>query len=597
MIIKIPLFLILIFALQPSWAQEGQTAKALYNAGMIETVDSSHAKSFALQHLPNLQKAQANLQLIDHRKSPYSHHYTFEQVFDGIPVYGSQVKVNVNNEGEVFSLFDNSYETRDWPAYGISNTVGDMDAVELLNSAGLNPGAQEIEWRKEIYYVPGEGFPVAVVRASVYDPGNASYYEYLVTDEGKILLENDLSVRFMPQDSLVAAYVFNPDPLTTANQAYGGLYQDFDDADTPALNDERQAVQMVVQFDNGEFQLTNDVVKIVDQAKPDHDPATSTVPVFDFLRGNDNFEDVNAYYHIWNFNRYINTTLGFEDLATFQLRVDARGNEDDNSYFVSTDPPRIFFGIGGVDDAEDADVVIHEYGHAISYSAAPGTNAGFERQALDEGFGDYLAASYSRNLEPYRWGDVFIWDGHNEFWKGRVANNSRFYPDDLNKTSIYSSGEIWSSALMEIWEELGREVTDEMVILSMYSYTQNMGMQDAGQLLLQTEQQVSGGAHFTTVYSILLNRGLVPEIENSIVGSLDFLEENGEIAVFLSEGAKGSIISVYNSIGQLVGQVSGINEKVYFLPREWFTASGVYIVEAQVLGNRFSGKVVYMGGE
>ena len=65
----------------------------------------------------------------------------------------------------------------------------------------------------------------------------------------------------------------------------------------------------------------------------------------------------------------------------------------DNSYFSpTTKPQRIYFGEGGVDDAEDADVCVHEYAHFISYNAANGSNVGAERNSLDEGFGDYNKA-------------------------------------------------------------------------------------------------------------------------------------------------------------------------------------------------------------
>ena len=92
----------------------------------------------------------------------------------------------------------------------------------------------------------------------------------------------------------------------------------------------------------------------------------------------------------------------------------------DNSHYSPTGN-WISFGTGGVDDAEDPDVIWHEYGHAIQYSFAAGWGDG-ECAALGEGYADYWAASYSRwagqwtkDDAPYSW--VYKWDGHNEFWR------------------------------------------------------------------------------------------------------------------------------------------------------------------------------------
>jgi hypothetical protein len=62
----------------------------------------------------------------------------------------------------------------------------------------------------------------------------------------------------------------------------------------------------------------------------------------------------------------------------------------DNSF--ATDHPKneLRFGKGGVDDAEDAEVILHEYGHAIHFSQKFSSTSE-EAGAISEGFGDYWA--------------------------------------------------------------------------------------------------------------------------------------------------------------------------------------------------------------
>ena len=184
-----------------------------------------------------------------------------------------------------------------------------------------------------------------------------------------------------------------------------------------------------------------------------------------------------VYYHIDTFQRYVQS-LGFTTLLNGQVKADPHGlNGQDNSHYISTDN-RVAFGEGGVDDAEDADVIIHEYGHALSNAGSPFSNSGLERQGLDEGIGDYVATTYSRGISYTFWKNVFTWDGHNEFWTGRSASNNTLYPPS-NANDIYLIGAIWNSTLMEVWVEIGKEASDKVFFESLYGHAPNTTLTDA----------------------------------------------------------------------------------------------------------------------
>ena len=75
---------------------------------------------------------------------------------------------------------------------------------------------------------------------------------------------------------------------------------------------------------------------------------------------------------------------------SFSVKINQYGG--DNSY--QTDKPyRIRLGKGGVDDAEDAEVIVHEYGHAVHQSQVPGYGQSADAGAIGESFGDYLAVT------------------------------------------------------------------------------------------------------------------------------------------------------------------------------------------------------------
>ena len=119
---------------------------------------------------------------------------------------------------------------------------------------------------------------------------------------------------------------------------------------------------------------------------------------FNFTREEDGFEAVNTYYHVDHVMKYLNETLGvgvFPALNSGEVIFDPHGlSGADNSHYISS-TELIAFGEGGVDDAEDADVIIHELGHGLHDWAAGCIS---QSNGLSEGIGDYVAAEYSQTL-------------------------------------------------------------------------------------------------------------------------------------------------------------------------------------------------------
>ena len=73
------------------------------------------------------------------------------------------------------------------------------------------------------------------------------------------------------------------------------------------------------------------------------------------------------------------------------MRIDQYGA--DNSFFNDARHFDIRFGKGGVDDAEDAEVIVHEYGHAVHAAQVPGFGSSLDAGSIGESFGDYLAVT------------------------------------------------------------------------------------------------------------------------------------------------------------------------------------------------------------
>ena len=146
-----------------------------------------------------------------------------------------------------------------------------------------------------------------------------------------------------------------------------------------------------------------------------------------------------AYYWITEAQKYIQS-LGFGtsrrpvNMQSQHVRINQWGV--DNS-FATTHKDELRFGKGGVDDAEDAEVILDEYGHAIHFSQ--GFVFGSEEAgAISEGFGDYWAVTVSdRRLRPTR-DPACVADWDSVSYTSSVPHCLRrvdrnlFYPADLN---------------------------------------------------------------------------------------------------------------------------------------------------------------------
>jgi len=246
-------------------------------------------------------------------------------------------------------------------------------------------------------------------------------------------------------------------------------------------------------------------------------PAFSPAGVFDFNRHQDEFEQVMAYYWITEAQNYIQR-LGFGtglfppvNKESQRVRINQWGA--DNSFFTDT-KDELRFGKGGVDDAEDAEVILHEYGHAIQDSQQTPFGFGFsvEARSIGEGFSDYWAVTVSSLVAPTP--DpacVADWDSVSYTSKTphclRRVDTNLHYPQDLNG-AVHHDGMIWSRALWDIRAALGATQADTIILNA------HFGMPDPTmpQLAAQTvavAKQIYGNGAATKVKAAFVARGIL----------------------------------------------------------------------------------------
>lgn len=507
----------------PSWEGETRISNANFTKHALGSQYSqADIVQYLFQTIPFLNAPNNGLEFVQKTESPIGIHYQFRQTYRNIPIYRTQIQVNLDKKGNIGCVTENSYDTSkgDLNALfnGVKKGVKQETILSFANDRQLSPESKP----EEMIFFNTENTPIRVLQFTASKSNPATFNEYLIDGLGNIIYERDLHNysgnhhKAEATTETVPAKVFIPNPTTSASVVYGqgGKYKDNEDADAAELSAELKNVTIDVTFEDNEYKLENDFVKIMEFDNPIVMPVVSTIPEFNFTRSQTGFEDVNAYYHINVYQQYLQS-LGFS-LVQSQVEVDTHGkNGDDQSLHIFTGSThRLIFGSGHtvnkhhVDDAEDADVIVHEYGHAISASACSNCNTGTERTSIDEAICDYLATSYKRTINDYNWQKMFSWDGHNEFWDGRNVASSKHYPED-NINDIYYRSEIFSSVLMQIWEAIGKENTDKIVINALYQFTSNISMKTAANILLYVEQQLFQGEYASVMQTLLQQRGLI----------------------------------------------------------------------------------------
>ena len=550
----------------------------VFLSGFTQSFEESRIVSEIIKLSANI-TAEEQLQKISFKHSPFASYGYYHQAFNGKPVFNKWVKIKYTSNSFGWIVDESAPITEINPTFEEA-FPSDGEVLSTLNN--LNIKYTDYILSSGYWFENYALFPV--VKAEILDEiGN--HYEYILQD-GKVI-SDQIKSRFSALDTVkktATGLIFNPDPLTSAKTIYGGDFRDENDSDVPALRTQRVAVEFDCYQINDTFQLQSDFVRIGEISIPKTKIAISLDGDFSFTRDQAEFEDVNIFYHLNITQQYIQS-LGFDDLGNFQILADPHGLNGMDQSRVTTfgGVPKMEFGEGGVDDGEDADVIVHEYAHALLYDGSPESNSGSEREAMDEAFGDYLATSYSRNISEFNWGKMFTWDGHNEYWSGRNVDNNKKYPDDLEK-SIHRNGEIWSAALMDIWEEIGRETTDKLTLGMFFEMYPNMRMPQAASQFLLLDSQLTGGLNSPQISKAFFDRGLMdtvfaPPIQPDTTFKIEIMGSAGygsnPVIVSFSKDFSGKI-ELFDGLGRFIWGANLTDVREVTIPYRSEKPFGIY---------------------
>jgi hypothetical protein len=308
-----------------------------------------------------------------------------------------------------------------------------------------------------------------------------------------------------PTGSTAPGQVFFPNPVQSlANESL----TDQKDADYPALaaGYERKTLTNL----DGSGTLTGDYAKVISETGT---PARNTGSGFIYTRDQDQFEQVMGYYWITEAQKYIQSlgfgsTLRAVNKRQQLLRIDQYGG--DNSFYRDEFKKlTITLGKGGVDDAEDGEVIVHEYGHSVQDDQVPGFGSSPDAGAIGEGFSDYFAVTVGLAVtgETFQAPCVADWDSVS-YTPGpihclRRLDSTKHYPEDLHpRREVHADGELWSAALWRARNLVGNtRLVDTIIIDAQFGFAPGTSFQDAARKTIDTAEQYGVGAAFTQAFT------------------------------------------------------------------------------------------------
>jgi len=471
---------------------------------------ASVARRFLLANadLFELEAGLAGLQVQRVIRSLGAAHVILRQVHGGRRVHRGYVTVHMDRSGRVFLAKNRSVPARLLPA-AFEKHIDREEAVRkarrTLPKKGRRADVRETEWlwfpRKD------ELVPAWKVRLTREKP-REEWIVYVNARNGAILSHYD-NLAEAPSGR---AQVFDPNPVTALG----------DHALLLAANKRSRRPppaayrQVTLKGLDGSGTLSGEKVTTAPTSARRVRRADLQFMLQSHERG---FEEAMVYYHVDTALRYLDQ-LGYRGArAIFRepVRANVNGTRDDNSWYSPVER-MLTFGTGDIDDAEDAETILHELGHAIQDAICPDFGQSAQAAAMGEGFGDYFAASFFESRKPARYrNSVMSWDGLLIGLRGRVdppslrrVDSALTFADFDEQGDEHDNGLIWSATLWEVRQALGREKADRIILESHFQLDGFTTFARGARAILDADRNLENGRNRKALTRIFRRRKIGP---------------------------------------------------------------------------------------
>lgn len=499
------------------WSESGDRAVALIGrtrSGYPGKPEAA-ARAFLSENatLLGLRPQLDDLQLLQERTHLGGASVELQQVYQSRPVENGRLQINLDKQNRVLQVTSSYLPQPQPPApprlsreEAVNAAVGEFLKRTKPIAQQRGPIKDTPPTVAEVYFVRGRelvpAFKVYVERANPF--GVKEFIIHAVT--GEVLFLRDFV-----HDVDGTGRVFDPNPRASRND--NTITEATLPNDNPNPYYDRPLLNLDPVASGTDFLLQGPFVSVEDFVGPSNTVASEAdADDFTYARGGTDFTDVMCYYHIDTIQRYIQS-LGFIDVNNRRIRVDSHGETGQNAHAPNVPPGAGYLQFGDFGArfiAEDADIILHEYGHSIQgnqgiskFDAVPADNSTW---ALGEGFSDYLAASGTFAAATAAGANVaevgeWAWDGGlRDVDTGKNMDN--FVPGG----GPHSNGQIWSQTLWNIFNTIGKVNADRIIIQSHFNVPDAPNFKDNADAIMTADLQLYAGSHLAQLCTIFVNQ-------------------------------------------------------------------------------------------
>ncbi len=451
-------------------------------------------------------------------------HFYYEQRHEGLPVFGAEVAVHMDRDGRVWAL-NNTF---------VPVTVSKLrptvvaDAAIAEAAAKLNVTVNDLVTT----HVPAPElgiWPTAnggtLAWRTVVDVRGVGVWEVIVDAETGLAIEPPLS-----RDCYATGTgkVFQPSPTVT-------LADDSLRDNTANLATIIEPTYITVALNNLDGAPNTALVGTYAQVPTDQVGGRTTNATLDFsaLRRSTTpsaaqFNQENPYWAI-DYAQGLFQSLGYTAAnanAVMNYSLQFYGHQAphsptaDNSHFSGDNRSgagtgHLCFGTGGVDDAEDQEIVWHEFGHAMLWNQRPGTNQNVTSEGVGEGTGDVLAGIISKTVPggSSYYVTVGEWDATSYNANGtphpflRKLDTATLHAN--RPSQVHSAGEVWSHPVFDYNNQVGAMTGLDVQLQAQFLYDLSPTQVECAAAFLTADMMLNNGATTGQINNAFKERGTI----------------------------------------------------------------------------------------